>query len=271
MPTLAALRIHPVKSLRGVDVQRIALDRRGLSGDRQLALVDASGRAVHQRWIPSMARIGVRLEPPTLRFEAAGFDRRPLSDLKVDLEDRAVDAIEISVHGKPVPALLYRRTDVGVWFRELLGVDLRLVRFDSERRRVTTITSDGAFNEAGFDDGYPVSILSVASLEDLNQRLAGDAVSLRRFRPNLVVSGCAAFAEDEWRTISIAGVRFRHAKRTTRCKIVALDPESGVADPRPLQALRSYRRFDGDVAIGSYFLHSSMAELCVGMEVEVLE
>lgn len=55
---------------------------------------------------------------------------------------------------------------------------------------------DGAvfLAQVAYPDGSPIHILSEASLEDLNTRLA-KKVKMDQFRPNIVVTGCAAFEE----------------------------------------------------------------------------
>lgn len=44
MPAVAALRRYPVKSMGGESLDSVALDRRGLAGDRWYAVVDSDGR-----------------------------------------------------------------------------------------------------------------------------------------------------------------------------------------------------------------------------------
>ena len=51
-------------------------------------------------------------------------------------------------------------------------------------------------NETGFADGYPLLVISQASLEDLNQRLEFP-VEMNRFRPNIVVEVCQPHDEDK--------------------------------------------------------------------------
>ena len=78
--------------------------------------------------------------------------------------------------------------------------------------------------QAALQDGYPLVLISTASLEDLNRRLSKAAtlpgkadswwgapaagtppppLGADRFRPNLVVSGCEAYEEDSWKRVRI--------------------------------------------------------------------
>jgi hypothetical protein len=58
------------------------------------------------------------------------------------------------------------------WFSDFLGRPLRLVRFDPEHRRLSSMKWTGgveALNQ--FSDGFPILVASQASLDGLNQRL----------------------------------------------------------------------------------------------------
>jgi MOSC domain len=42
---------------------------------------------------------------------------------------------------------------------------------------------------------------------------------MRRFRPNIVTTGSAPFAEDAWQQLTIANVDFEGVKPCSRCKV----------------------------------------------------
>nr|VXZ86448.1 Uncharacterized Fe-S protein [Klebsiella pneumoniae] len=67
-----------------------------------------------------------------------------------------------------------------------------------------------------FADGYPYLLANEASLRDLQQRCPA-SVSIEQFRPNLVVTGAAAWDEDSWKVIRIGEVVFDVAKPCSRC------------------------------------------------------
>jgi len=76
----------------------------------------------------------------------------------------------------------------------------RLVRFDPAHRRASSLDWTGGVQALNlFSDGYPLLVLSEASLAELNERLVAaghDSVSIERFRPNIVLSGLHAHDED---------------------------------------------------------------------------
>lgn len=123
-----------------------------------------------------------------------------------------------------------------------------------------------------FADGFPLLLIGQASLDDLSQRV-GQPLSMLRFRPNLVVTGSEAYAEDGWKRIRIGEVEFEVAKGCSRCILTTIDPQSGErnAQREPLATLKTYRERDGDVYFGQNLLPRGVGELQVGMTVEVLE
>jgi uncharacterized protein YcbX len=149
------------------------------------------------------------------------------------------------------------------WFTALLGQTCRLVYLPDDGER----TADAAYAPGGasvsFADGFPLLLLSSASLADLNARLPAP-VPMNRFRPNLVVDGCAPFAEDHWRGLRIGAAAFTVAKPCARCVVPAIDQASGERDPHINRVLAGYRRFDGQILFGQNLLHSHPANIAVG-------
>src|SRR5207244_3587843 len=100
-----------------------------------------------------------------------------------------------------------------------------------------------------FSDGYPLLVCNQASLEDLNRRLSSP-VPMERFRPNLVLTGLPAWAEDRIDRIEVGAVprdvRFPH--RVPDLRNVAATAGSNCAqrtasrDPDPPHFLRAASR-----------------------------
>jgi hypothetical protein len=123
------------------------------------------------------------------------------------------------------------------------------VRFDPEQRRLSNRQWTGgaeALNQ--FSDGFPLLVLTEAAVDGLNARLAAAGhgpVGVERFRPNIVLSGLAAHAEDGLRQLRIeadAQVQLALVKPCPRCPIPNVDPATGTASPEVLQTLGSYRK-----------------------------
>jgi uncharacterized protein YcbX len=120
-----------------------------------------------------------------------------------------------------------------------------------------------------FTDGFPELLLSAASLADLAER-AKTPLSAERFRPNIVVTGSAPYAEDGWRQIRIGEVVFDVVKPCARCVITTLEPTTSVAGKEPLATLASYRRRGNDVVFGQNCVHRGLGTVRVSDPVEVL-
>jgi len=260
--TLSALTIYPVKSCAGIPLQRARLDRFGLEGDRRWMLVDAAGRFITQREHAGLALIRTRWDGTSLTLA------RGAEQCLVALPGEQALLRSVSVWGDSVVA-----RDAGDhaarWLQAHAGLACRLVFMPEATRREVDKRYARRGETVGFADGFPLLLISQASLDDLNGRLA-QPVPMDRFRPNLVVSGCAAFAEDSWQRIRIGAVAFDVAKPCARCVVPSIDQQSGRRDPAINRVLAGFRRRDGAIYFGQNLLHDGSGALRLGDEVEVL-
>lgn len=258
------LWIYPVKSCRGIALDRAEVSARGLRRDRHWMVVDEAGRFLTQRDLPAMATIAPVVAPGALLLRAPG---RP--DLELP-DDAAAGEAVVTVWRDTLKA----RAVSGAadrWLSEHLGVACRLVRFADDVRRAVDPAYGAPGDETAFSDGFPVLLLGQGSLDELNRRLS-HALPMRRFRPNLVVAGAAPHAEDGWRRIRVGPVTLRLVKPCSRCAITTVDPDLGVRDgTEPLQTLATYRRRDGKVYFGQNVIPAGAGEIRVGDAVEVLD
>jgi hypothetical protein len=123
-------------------------------------------------------------------------------------------------------------------------------------------------SRVSFADAFPLLLISEESLQDLNRRLERP-VSMNRFRPNLVVSGCRPYEEDEWQEIRIGSVALRIAKPCARCTVPTVDQTTGIQEKEPIRTLKTYRMKDGKVLFGQNVIHLSQGTLSVGDEIVV--
>jgi uncharacterized protein len=254
--TLGALHLHPIKSCAGITLQDSLLVETGLEFDRAWMLVDAQGEMLTQRQHPRMALVQPTLRQHDLVLRAPGM-------LAMHL---ALDVVEAPTRVR-VWQDIVKACDMGAlaaqWFSDFLGVKgLRLVRFDPKQQRLSDPVWAGEIAaQNAFADGYPLLVISTASLEGLNQRLAaaGQApVTMQRFRPNLVLGGLPdAHGEDFIDTLVIAApegpVTLKLVKPCTRCTVPDVDPLSGVPGHAVGDALAAYRadaRMQGAITFG---------------------
>ncbi|MFI5356466.1 MAG: MOSC domain-containing protein [Opitutales bacterium] len=235
---LSGLFIHPVKSLRGISVTEADLDDLGLVGDRRFLVVDDQGRFLTQRTLPRMALIETALTADTLIL------RNP---------HHGSSAVPRHEPGPPVTVQVWRDTveaedcgvEIAVWLADFLRQPCRLVRIGRDYRRAVNPARARPGDEVSFADGYPLLAISEASVAHLNDRLQaqGEApVPMNRFRPNLVIAGCPAHAEDTFDRFRIGEVTLRRAGPCIRCVITTTDQDTAERGPEPLRTLAMYRR-----------------------------
>jgi uncharacterized protein YcbX len=262
---LSALHVYPVKSCRGIAPPAWPLDAYGLRDDRSWMVVDGGGRFVTQRELPGLALIRTHVDEQHIVLTAPG--REPL--VLPHGGARAGDvAIEVWGHrGHAVDG----GDEAARWISAHLGVPTRLVAAPKDHARdVNRAWFDGDA-QAAFSDGYPLLLISEASLDDLNGRLA-KPLPMNRFRPNLVVRGAAPYAEDLWKRIRIGGVEMAVVKPCSRCVITTTEQDTGARDGNePLRTLATYRKTALGVLFGQNVVHLATGTLAVGDTVEVLE
>lgn len=261
---LTALHLYPVKSLAGVDLTHARLDGFGLEHDRRWMVVDHQGRFLTQRELPRMALIQVALNDQGIRLSAPGA-----SALKVVTPAEPAPRLKVEVWRDRCEATT-AGPSADAWLSQFLGVECRLVYMADDVRRQVDQAYAGPQHHTSFADGFPLLLISEASLQDLNSRLQ-EPVSMTRFRPNLVVSGCSPYAEDQWSRIRIGKMELQLVKPCSRCSITTVDPATGVRGSEPLATLAGYRRRGKQVYFGQNLLYDQPGELGVGMQVEILE
>jgi MOSC domain len=109
------------------------------------------------------------------------------------------------------------------------------------RAPTATVASTSATRRAVPADGFPLLVATTASLEDLSRR-AGATFEMERFRPNIVLSGSAAWEEDDWETLEVGDLSLRLVKPCSRCAITLVDPNTGERGLEPLRTLATFRR-----------------------------
>jgi len=121
----------------------------------------------------------------------------------------------------------------------------------------------------GFADGFPLLITTQASLNDFNEKLGFD-VGMDRFRPNIVIAGNEAYAEDQWRVIEINGIEFSLVKPCSRCIMPSINPETAEKEMLVNQTLMQYRRRDKKTYFGQNALYNKLGTISIGDQVRIL-
>ena len=178
---------------------------------------------------------------------------------------------EVSVWNDRVDAALADQA-AGDWLSQRLNRSLRLVYMDDRTERSTSDRYPGGTSAVSFADGFPLLLISAAAVEAINAR-AGGGIDARRFRPNIVIEGCPAHAEDGWRRLRIGEVELLNAKPCVRCVFTTVAADSGRRDPRgePLRSLKDYRRSDQGITFGVNLVALKPGRIALGDPLELLD
>jgi uncharacterized protein YcbX len=253
--TLTGLHIYPVKSCGGFRAGSWEVDEFGLRMDRRWMVVNERGHFQTQRTRPRLAQVRTALSGQTLTLEAPGMESIAVAPgggetLAVGIWDDVCVAEQCERHASE-------------WMSDLLGEAAQLVFMPDVTRRLTRRRREESLGRVGFQDAYPFLLLGAASLADLNARL-DTPLPMNRFRPNLVIGGSAAYAEDAWGGCRIGEIDLLVTKPCARCKIPTIDQETGEAGKEPLRTLAHYRRLGDAVTFGVNLSHRNAGALRIG-------
>ena len=260
--TLTEIWIYPIKSLGGIPLPKAHVRGKGLVHDRRWMLVDAQGVAMTQRLYPEMALFKVSIREGKIfvdykkegkNISSAHFDigaSAPQGRMTARVWDDRVEVTEVDQR-------------LSQWFSHHLGTTCKLVGFPEGNPR--SVNPKYAINNAqvSLADAYPFLILGQSSLDDLNKKLVLP-VPMDRFRPNFVFTGAKAFAEDQWRDVSIGNIRFMGVKKCDRCVLTTVNQDTAEKGSEPLRTLTSYRKMDNKVYFGQNLIALDTGEVAVG-------
>lgn len=238
---VAGLFIYPVKSLRGCAVPAATVDALGFAGDRRFLVVDDAGKFLTQRTHARMAQVNTALSGGSLTLSADGAGTVTVSTTP----DAAAPLRTVSIWKHEGLLAEDCGPDAAQWLSGFLGQSVHLVRIGPRFHRPVLKKAARPGDHFAFNDGSPVLVVSEASLATLNDRIqenGGEPVPMDRFRPNLVLADCAAFAEDAAPLLRLGTVALRNAGKSDRCIVTTTDQRTGERGKEPLRTLATFRR-----------------------------
>jgi uncharacterized protein YcbX len=205
------------------------------------------------------------------------------------------ESVNANIWGHDTSAHAYSASLTGP-FNDFFGKDVRLVYKSPFSDSPRALVSNGAKAILGreastcFPDMMPILIGSESSIAELNTRVQaaedGLTIDVRRFRPNILVTGDKPWDEDRWKTLRISdkkseaqgtAVTLDVTQRCARCQVPNVDPETAEKHKtQPWDALMKYRRVDEGIKFKPCFgmlcvPRGEGAKIRVGMTMEVLE
>ena len=234
-------------------------------------VVDPDGRFVTQREYPRLALVETGEADGALRLAAPGAAPLRVPPSPPEAPFRDVVVWRSTVRG------VDQGDATAAWLSAHVGATVRLVRFHPSKPRSCNPDYVGD-SGAGtlYADGYPILVIGAASLDDLNARLVAKrspALPMNRFRPNVVIAGLDAYAEDHLDTLTCGEVTLRLVKPCTRCQVTTTDQATAKVGYEPLSTLSTYRRNDALAAVvfgmNAIVVAGAGATLAVGAPVSV--
>ncbi|MGZ4147205.1 MAG: MOSC domain-containing protein [Actinomycetota bacterium] len=257
MPRVARIGVTPVKGMALVHPDRVDLTEAGVPLDRDLYLVDDSGRMVTASEFGPLQTIQPSYDPSANCLSLTFPDGRVVEDDA----SRTAEPLLTDFYGRPVPAHVVE----GPWASTLsrfVGVRVRLARCDRP--------GDGT-------DVHHVTMMSRASAAEVARRgdHAGE-LDARRFRMTFELDGCAPHEEDTWtgRSVRFGDAELRIHGPVPRCVVTTQDPATGRKDFDTLKVIASYRelmREERGIPFGVYAEVERPGRVGVGDPVEVLD
>ncbi|PIJ51345.1 hypothetical protein BL250_01205 [Erwinia sp. OLTSP20] len=265
MISLTRLFIHPIKSMRGLQVSHAQALDSGLAFDRTFMISDENGTFLTARQFPQMV-----LFTPALTAEGLYLTAPDNRSAVVRFCDFQPQAAATEVWGQHFTSQIAPDT-INNWLSSYFDRPVQL-RWTGQKmtRRVKRYDQI----PLGFADGFPYLLINEASFRDVQNRTPA-GIKMEQFRPNLIVTGAPAWDEDSWSSLRIGNVTFEVSRPCSRCILTTVSTERGRKHPagEPLTTLQNFRTAtdgSGDVDFGINLLASNSGILRAGDELTVL-
>lgn len=260
---LTEINIYPIKSVSGITLSSAWVEKQGLCFDRRFMLAFSDGAMVTARKFPHMVNVRSSLLPDGIVLSYPGK-----APLRLRYDEFLMEEVSTQVWNDRFIAYSTQLT-ANKWFSQVVGRPVQLLFSGVQSNRIR----DNIGHNVSFADGYPLLIISQASLDELNRRSSEEHL-MDQFRTNLVVSGDDPFIEDSWKRIRIGEVEFEAVKPCERCILTTVDTKTGDfrASKEPLSTLGKFRANEkGGVFFGQNLVAKNEGMIRAGDTVEVLE
>lgn len=270
MYNIKQLFIYPIKSLGGISVQMATLTATGFAHDRKWMLVDAQNKFLSQRTVPLMAHLQTAI---TNNGILVYNKREPQQQIIVPWLADTNSNLQVHIWNDVCTAL-HVNSHLDQWFSYQLQVPCKLVYMPETTQRLVDPEYALSNNDiTSFSDGFPILLMGVASLNELNHRIPNQqaAVTIEQFRPNIVFSGGQSFAEDTFARFAIGNLLFWAVKPCARCSITTLNKTTLAFEKEPLKTLAQFRKRNNHIYFGQNVLCSGIGTVLVGNSLQVIE
>nr|WP_315244602.1 MOSC N-terminal beta barrel domain-containing protein [uncultured Flavobacterium sp.] len=235
--------IYPIKSLAGISCQQALAEEMGFENDRRWMLIDTNNQLITQREHPVLSQFYPQISNGKITITFEGYEH------EFSISEHLDDQIYTKVWDDKSFVFEVNKT-TSKWFSDHIGFECKLVKIiKTGDRKHESSRSKETYN-VSFADAYPYLLIGTKSLDFLNEKLA-EKITIKRFRPNIVVSTQNAHEEDDFEYFKIGEVQFKNVKPCGRCIMVNNDPQNGIVKKEPLKTLSKYRNFNNSVLFGT--------------------
>jgi uncharacterized protein YcbX len=258
--TITAIHRYPVKSMLGESLQEAVIGPRGIAGDRAYAVLDVETGIVASAKVP---RRWAGLLGFTASYIAEPAPDGPPSPVAITFpdgqvcrsDDPSVDERLSTALGRQVRLVTEAPADSG--FEELWPdidglapqavIDATTTRHE-ESGEVISRLGLSMFGAPGtFFDLSALHLITTSTLDRLQVLAPDSAFDVRRYRPNLVLSGPdEGFVENGWpgSTAVVGSARIGFSFPTMRCVMTTLAQQDLPDDRATLRTVAKHNRID---------------------------
>ncbi|RZA01217.1 MAG: MOSC domain-containing protein [Sphingobacteriaceae bacterium] len=262
MLKISEIYIYPIKSLGGISVNQAEVTDRGFKYDRRWMLIDDNNRFLSQREVATMALLKVSLSEDGLNV----VNTTDGNNLFVPYTPQKNEFFDVTIWDDTCTTQLVS-DEADKWFTQALGINCKLVYMPDDSHRLTDARY--ADNITSLSDGYPFMMIGQASLDELNGHL-DEALSINRFRPNMVFTGGTPYQEDRINEFTINDISFNGVKLCARCNVTTINQDDASKGKEPLKTLAGYRSKNKKIYFGQNVVHTGVGVVNVGDELIVL-
>lgn len=267
---VSQLFYHPVKSLGAISAQSLLIADMGPLLDRRLMLIDENGKFITQRQSPLMALIHVSDDSEMLHFsyQSPQSGTALVCSLPWPKFSYEGDVALAKVWADEVETQLIDH-EINTWLSDILSRKVQLVFINDQTHRQVDLDYANKGDRTGFADGFPLLLVSQASIDFL-AKASGVPLTAQNFRPNIVVQGCEAFAEDQWEKIRIGEIEFDVVKPCSRCVIPTIDLKTAEKKKQVMMTMLEHRKQGKKVYVGQNLIHRGLGNINVNQEIELI-
>jgi uncharacterized protein YcbX len=231
MITVSQLWTYPFKSGKGVSLTTTQLNSEGLCDDRRLVALDESGVFITAR------RYSQLLQLSCTKNSSGWLLQHPAQDSHCQINQLEPEKAITGTLWKDAVNALDAGDEAAAWISDLLKKQMRIAVWKKQSRY-----SNKYQLETSFADASPILVTTQASIQQVC-KWGHIEPNVRRFRPNIVLDGVEAFAEDGWRKLQIGNLTLEILDPCVRCILTTKQPDTGEthSEKQPIKALMENR------------------------------